>query len=259
MFYYEYQSPINQRAYRTGNDQFSVYRSCCKHIIQSTPYFTCHCKYWLYLWGDNNKCSWDPTWWFFHPKCGHYRTPTTVTINFSPQPYDTKKKIVLNLTINKANSYTVGSVDRKRRLPVGDQIGDSYVFEKVPFRSRFFRSSSPNRASRRKVDLFNGMHRSDCSIERLVEAHRISSHSTKHTIASFNSSMLAWRYHTAWCSLRRGVAPPVVRSPEARTSSDGSSVRYRLPLCNTADPAELLLSRAIIGDSRRSPTPLAQR
>ena len=49
-----------------------------------------------------------------------------------------------------ANSYAVGSVDRKGRFPIGGQIGHSYTVEKMPFRSQLFRSSNPIRICRRK-------------------------------------------------------------------------------------------------------------
>ena len=80
----------------------------------------------------------------------------------------------------------------ERRLFNGLQIqlqkNWPYAVEKVPFRSQFFRSSNPIRASRRKIDFFNGIHGSDCSIEKVFEAHRISHHPRKHTITPYNSS-----------------------------------------------------------------------
>ena len=39
-----------------------------------------------------------------------------------------------------------------------------------------------------KVDFFNGMRGSDCSIKKVFEALRISHHPTKHTITPYNSS-----------------------------------------------------------------------
>ena len=39
-----------------------------------------------------------------------------------------------------------------------------------------------------KVDFFSGMRGSDCSIEKLFEAHRTSHHPRKHTITPYNSS-----------------------------------------------------------------------
>ena len=39
-----------------------------------------------------------------------------------------------------------------------------------------------------KVDFFNGMRGSDCSIEKVFEAHTISHHPTKHTITPYTSS-----------------------------------------------------------------------
>ena len=52
------------------------------------------------------------------------------------------------------------------------------------FFDRALRSAHPVE----KVDFFNGMRGSDCSIEELFQAHRISHHSTKHTITPYNSS-----------------------------------------------------------------------
>ena len=54
----------------------------------------------------------------------------------------------------QAISYEVGSVDRKGRFPIEDQIVYSYAVEKVPFRSQLFRPSNPIRASRRESRLF---------------------------------------------------------------------------------------------------------
>ena len=39
-----------------------------------------------------------------------------------------------------------------------------------------------------KIDFFNGMCGSDCSIEKVFEAHRISHHPTRYTITPYNSS-----------------------------------------------------------------------
>ena len=64
------------------------------------------------------------------------------------------KKLMLRDVVAQANSYAVGSVDRKGRFPIGDEIGHSYAVEKVLFRSRFFRSSNPIRTSRLESRLF---------------------------------------------------------------------------------------------------------
>ena len=55
------------------------------------------------------------------------------------------------------------------------------------FRSQLFRSSNAIGASRRKSRHFEGMRGSDCSIEKVFEAHRISHHPTNHTITPYNS------------------------------------------------------------------------
>ena len=147
--------------------------------------------------------------------------------------------------------------DRKGRFPIGDQIGDFCTVEKVPFRSQPFRSSNPIRASHpksEKIDFFNGMRGSDCSIEK-VFANRISHHPTKHTITPHNSSnagltatAAAARSESAWhilCSARQ----------QRVLSSDGSSACYhdhfffQHRYCRCAR----------FGDSRRSPTPQPRR
>ena len=52
------------------------------------------------------------------------------------------------------------------------------------FFDRAIRSAHPVE----KIDLFNGMCGSDCSIERVFEVHRISHHPTRHTITPYNIS-----------------------------------------------------------------------
>ena len=52
------------------------------------------------------------------------------------------------------------------------------------FFDRAIRSAHPVE----KVDFFNGMPGSDCSIEKLFEAYRISHHPTQHTITPYNRS-----------------------------------------------------------------------
>ena len=79
----------------------------------------------------------------------------------------------------KANSYEVGSVDRKGRLPSGDQIGHSYAIEKVLFRSQLFLSSSPIRTYRRKSRLFQRDARIGLLYRKSFEAHPISHHPQK--------------------------------------------------------------------------------
>ena len=78
-------------------------------------------------------------------------------------------------------------MDRQGRFPIGDQIGltqsKKCLFDPIFF-DRAIRSAHPVE----EVDFFNGMRGSDCSIEKVFEAHRISHHPTKHTITPYNSS-----------------------------------------------------------------------
>ena len=132
----------------------------------------------------------------------------------------------------QANSYAVGSVDRKGRFPIEVQIVHSCAVEKVPFRSQFFRSSNPIRASRRKIDFFNGIHGSDCSIEKVFEAHRISHHPRKHTITPYNSSdagLIATAAAAAAAGAHSESTSHILfsASQQREPSTDGCSACYR--------------------------------
>ena len=60
--------------------------------------------------------------------------------------------------------------------------------KKCLFDPNFFNRASRSSFPAEKVGVFNGMCRSDCWIEKVFEAHRISHHPTKHTITPYNSS-----------------------------------------------------------------------
>ena len=94
------------------------------------------------------------------------------------------------------------------------------------FFERAIRSAHPVE----KIEFFNGMHGSDCSIKKVFEPHRISHHPRKHTITPYNSSdagltaaaaaAAAAHSESAWhilFSVRQQRVP----------SSDGSSACYR--------------------------------
>ena len=94
------------------------------------------------------------------------------------------------LLVFKANSYAVGSVNRKRAI--SDRRPNRAFLRSR--KSAFFDPNFFDRAIRsthpvEKVDFFNGMHESDCPIETVFEAHRISHRPRKHTIAPYNSSV----------------------------------------------------------------------
>ena len=75
-------------------------------------------------------------------------------------------------------------MDRKGRFPIGDHrafLSSRKGSCSIPSFDRAIRSAQ-------KVDFFNGMRGSDCSIEKHFEAHRISHHPTEHTITPHKSS-----------------------------------------------------------------------
>ena len=83
-----------------------------------------------------------------------------------------------------------------------------------------------------KIDFFNGMHRSDCSIEKVFEAHRISHHPREHTITPYNSSdagVTATAAAAAAAAAHSESAWHILFSARQQCipSSDGSRVRYR--------------------------------
>ena len=137
--------------------------------------------------------------------------------------------MIISVIGSQANSYAVGSVDRKGRFPIHDQIGYSYAVEKVPFRSQLFRSSNPIRASRRKGRLFQRDARIGLLDRKSFEAHRISHHPRKPTITPYNSSdagLTALRTASAASASAAAAAAaahsgsawrPVLRPPAART------------------------------------------
>ena len=77
-----------------------------------------------------------------------------------------------------------GDFRSKTKLCIPTQSKEC-LFDTIFF-DRAIRSAHPVE----KVDFFNGMHGSDCSIEKVFDAHRISYHPTKHTITPYlyNSS-----------------------------------------------------------------------
>ena len=158
----------------------------------------------------------------------------------------------------RPNSYAVGSVDRKGRFPIQDQIVHSYAVEKAPFRSQLFRSSNPIRASRRKVDFFNGTRGSDCSIEKVFQAHRIFHHLRKHTITPCNSSECWFDCHCCCCcrccSQRVSVAHLVPRPAAARTV-----IRWQQCMISMTFSQHRCCCYARFGDSQRLPTPQPRR
>ena len=84
------------------------------------------------------------------------------------------------------------------------------------FFDRAIRSAHPVE----KVDLFNGMHGSDCSIEKVFESHRISHHPGKHTITPYKTAPRCWLdcyCCCSCCSQRVSVANAVLCPPAART------------------------------------------
>ena len=73
-------------------------------------------------------------------------------------------------------------MDRKGRFPIEDDIEQKCLFDSN------FSIEQSDRHNPSKNYLFNGMRGSDCSTEKVFEAHRISRHLTEHTITAYNSS-----------------------------------------------------------------------
>ena len=121
--------------------------------------------------------------------------------------------------------YAVGSVDRKGRFPIEDQIVHSYAVEKLSFRSQYFRSSNPIRVSRRKYQ----MHGSACSIDFFFEYYRISHHPRKHTITPYNSPDAGLTAAAAAAASHSDSAWHILFSARQQRvlSSDGSSACHR--------------------------------
>ena len=89
---------------------------------------------------------------------------------------------------SEANSYAVGSVDRKGRFPSGDQIGHSCVVENCLFDPNFFDRGIRYAHPVEKPDLFEGMRRSDCSTELcLTPTASLTTHKT-HDHTHYTSS-----------------------------------------------------------------------
>ena len=138
------------------------------------------------------------------------------------------------LTQAKASSYTVGSVDRKGRFPIRNQIGLYLMLSK---KSVFF----PN--------VFDRLIRSAYLVENSVfEAHR-----SQHT-AAYNGSdadltataVVAAHSESAW-HIIFSAREQRVQSP------DGSSACYRWPCCQHS------CCCARFSDSRQSSTPQPRR
>ena len=92
--------------------------------------------------------------------------------------------------VYQTNSYAVGSVDRKGRVPIEDQIVYSYAVEKVLFDPNFFDRAFPSAHPVEKVDFLNGMRRSDCSIEKFSKptaSLTTTHHRTTHTFTPYSS------------------------------------------------------------------------
>ena len=95
------------------------------------------------------------------------------------------------------------------------------------------------------------MHGSDCSIEKVFEAHRTSHHRRKHTITPYNSSDAGLTAAAAAAATHSESAWRILFSARQQRvpSFDGSSACYRLPFCNTAAAAVLAL--ATLNESQR--------
>ena len=133
------------------------------------------------------------------------------------------------------------------------------LFDPIFF-DRAIRSAHPVE----KVDFFNGMRGSDCSIEKLFEAHGISHHFTKHTSTPYNSSdagftatVLLLLLQQQLTTTRRGTCCSPPASSAYRHPMAAVSACYARRFCNTAAAAASCCC-ALIGDSR-SPTPQPRR
>ena len=78
-------------------------------------------------------------------------------------------------------------MDRKGRFQTKSSILTQS--KRCLFNPNFFDRAIRSTHPVEKVDFFNGMHESDCPIETVFEAHRISHRPRKHTIAPYNSSV----------------------------------------------------------------------
>ena len=156
-------------------------------------------------------------------------------------------------------------MDRKGRFAIEDQIVHSHAVEKVPFFDpNFFDRTMRSAHPVKNVDFFNGMRGSDCSIEKLFQAHRISHHPTKHTITPYtpcNSSDRCWLdcYSTAAAAAHNDSAWHILFS--ARQQRVPSSEKHQFVLSMTFLQHCCCSSCccALFGYSRRSPTPQLRR
>ena len=103
--------------------------------------------------------------------------------------------------------------------------------------------------------LFNGMCGSDCSIEKLFEAHCISHQPTKHTITPYNSSDagLTATVLLLLTTTRHGTSRSLPAS--SAYCHPMAAVRVIDDLLATPLLQQLSCCCALFGDSRRSPTP----
>ena len=96
-----------------------------------------------------------------------------------------------------------------------------------------------------KIDFFNGMDGSDCSIEKVFEAHRISHHPRKHTITPYNCSDAGLTATAAAAAVAHNESAwHILFSARQQhvPSSDGSSAYNRRPFCSTAAAAVLAMA-----------------
>ena len=136
--------------------------------------------------------------------------------------------------------------DRRRKW--GIFLRSRYTAFSVPI---FFDRAIRSAHTVEKVDFFSGMRGSDCSIEKLFEAHRTSHHRRKHTITPYNSSDAGLTAAAAAAATHSESAWRILFSARQQRvpSFDGSSACYRLPFCNTAAAAVLAL--ATLNESQR--------
>ena len=126
--------------------------------------------------------------------------------------------------------------------------------KKCLFDPNFLDRAIPSAYPVEKVDFFNGMHGSDCSIEKLLEAHRIPHLPKKHTITPYNSSDAGLTCYRCCCSQRVSETHPVLRPPAARTV-----IRWQQCVLSMTFLQHRCCYCARFGDSRRSPTPQPRR
>ena len=102
-------------------------------------------------------------------------------------------------------------------------------------KKRLFDSNTFDRAIRsthpvEKVDFFNGMHGSDCSMENVLEARRISHHPRKHTVTTYNSfhaGLTATAAVAAAAAAQGDSRWHILFSARQQCVPDGSSACYR--------------------------------